>query len=137
MADDRLRFSRQAEPDDAFAERRREERFEIPEVYRRYIRLTVKTGMNVLPAMMCNFSRHGLLFDSPVPLVAGTQVECVIVAPQLLTKEISFRINIKFCSKKGSRFMVGAAIETITDKLWFDVFVEVHDYIVQRKDEVY
>jgi hypothetical protein len=48
----------------------------------------------------------------------------------LLSREISFGIEIKYCYEDKGSYIMGASIDTISDEVWFDVFVEVHDFIV-------
>ena len=118
-------------------ERRLEERYEVPAVYQRYVQLRVKSGDDFIPAVLSNFSRHGILFECPAPFDAGTHVACIIAVPRLLSQDISFGIAVKYCSKKERAFIIGAVIDTIADATWFNVFVEIHDFIVQRQDSVY
>ena len=119
------------------ADRRLEKRYEVPAVYQRYIQLRVKAGSNFVPAVLNNFSRHGILFECTEPFDVDTHAECVISVSLLLSRDISFGIAVKYCKKNERAFRVGAIIETVADSTWFDVFVEIHDFIVQRQDSVY
>jgi len=119
------------------ADRRLEKRYKVPAVYQRYIQLRVKAGNKFVPAVLNNFSRHGILFECAEPLDVDTQAECVISISLLLSRDISFGITVKYCKKNEQAYRVGAIIETVADATWFNVFVEIHDFIVQRQDSVY
>ena len=86
---------------------------------------------------MNNFSRHGILFECTEPFDIDTRAECVISISRLLSRDISFGIAVKYCKKDEQVFRIGAIIETVADATWFNVFVEIHDFIVQRQDSVY
>lgn len=126
---------RKAEGDNS--NRRLEKRYEVPDVYQRYIQLRVKAGNVFVPAVLSNFSRHGILFESTAPFDVNTLTECIISLPRLLSHDISFGIAVKYCNKKEQPFIIGAVIDTIADATWFNVFVEIHDFIVQRQGSVY
>jgi hypothetical protein len=129
------------EPDEKkpgpLVEKRREERFPVPEVYKRYITLEVKHGDRFVPAVLANFSRKGILFECPVPFEKGRRTECVIKISLVLSREISFGINIMYCYSNNGSHIMGASIDSISDLTWFDVFVEVHDFIILRQGSSY
>ena len=137
MSDDQSASDRERMAAGDNAERRLEERYEVPAVYQRYVQLRVKSGDDFIPAVLSNFSRHGILFENTVPVDVGTHAECIISIPRLLSQDISFGIAVKYCNKKDQTFIIGAVIDTIADATWFNVFVEIHDFIVQRQDSVY
>lgn len=120
-----------------FVEKRREERYAVPDVYQRYILMRVKAGADYIPATLANFSRSGVLFETSIPLENGAETECVISLSLILDREISFKITVKYCYKNTDSYIIGAAINTIADETWFDIFVEIHDYIVMRQGSVY
>jgi hypothetical protein len=119
------------------ADKRLDKRYEVPGFYHRYIQLRVKAGNNFVPAVLNNFSRHGILFECTEPFDVDTHAECVISISRLLSRDISFGITVKYCKKNEQAFRVGAIIETVADATWFNVFVEIHDFIAQRQDSVY
>jgi len=126
---------RMAEGDNA--NRRLDKRYEVPAVYQRYIQLRVKAGNDFVPAVLDNFSRRGILFECTEPFDVDTHAECIISISRLLSRDIAFGIAVKYCKNYGQAFRIGAVIETIADATWFNVFVEIHDFIVQRQDSVY
>lgn len=117
-------------------EQRREERYNIPHAYKQYIKLQVKSGNEFVHAILGNFSRSGILFESIVSFDKGARTECILEISLLLSREISFGIEVKYCYADHGSFIMGASIDTISDEAWFDVFVEVHDFIVLRKSSV-
>jgi hypothetical protein len=120
-----------------FIEKRQEERFRVPPVYERYITLQVKSGDEFVRCILGDFSRSGVLFISPVAFQDDSHAECVISMPILLSKEVAFGIRVKYCLAREGAFFVGAAIDTVADQIRFEIFSEIHDFIVQRQDEVY
>jgi len=119
------------------SERRREQRHPVPAVYQRYITLKVKIEEVFVPVILHNFSNSGVLFESQVPFEIKSNADCVISLPQALSREIAFDIRVKHCRKKNDTFFIGAAIETPVDATWFNIFREVHDFIMQRQGNVY
>ncbi|HSB33214.1 MAG TPA: PilZ domain-containing protein [Nitrospirota bacterium] len=124
-------------PTGEFIEKRLEERFRVLPVYQRYITLRVKSGDEFMPCVLGDFSKSGILFVSQAPFEADSHADCVVSIPSLLSKEVKFGIHVKYCLTKEGSSLVGAAIDTVADKMWFDIFAEIHDYIVQRQDDVY
>ncbi len=138
MADDRKKDVPGTGPSSArYAVPRREQRHPVPAVYQRYIDMKVKMDGVFVPVVLHNFSGSGVLFESPGPCETGSHVECVISISQSLSREIAFGVRVKHCEKKNNAFFVGAEVETAADATWFNIFREVHDFIMQRKDDVY
>ena len=116
------------------AELRREKRYNVPDACRQHIKLRVKHGDESVPAILGNFSRSGILFECPAAFSQGKHTECIISISLLLSREIAFGIEVKYCYADHGSYIMGASIDTISDETWFDVFVEVHDFIVLRKN---
>ncbi|HUI45542.1 MAG TPA: PilZ domain-containing protein [Nitrospirota bacterium] len=112
---------------------RREERYKVPEDCQRYIQLWVKSVDKFVPAVLGNFSRSGILFECPVPFSKGDRTECVIAISLLVSRELSFGIEVRYCYSDNGIHIIGASIDTISDEAWFDVFVDVHDFVIVRK----
>jgi hypothetical protein len=119
------------------SERRREQRHPVSAVYQRYITLKVKIDDVFVSVILHNFSGSGVLFESRVPFEIKSYADCVISLPQSLSREITFAIRVRHCQKKNTAFFIGAAIEAPVDATWFNIFREVHDFIMQRQGEVY
>ncbi len=116
---------------------RREPRHPVPAVYQRYIDLKVMMDDTLVPVILHNVSSCGVLFESQVPFEIGAHAHCIISLPRSLSQEITFYARVKHCRKELDAFFVGAAIRTADDPTWFNVFLEVHDYIMKRQGEVY
>jgi len=93
----------------------------------------VKSGNEFVPAVLGNCSRNGILFESPAPFSKGEHTQCILSVSLVLSREISFGIEVKYCYADHGSHITGASIDTISDETWFDAFVEVHDSIVQRQ----
>src|SRR5574341_1255237 len=137
MSEEHKRFAEKGRQGGGFHEKRSHERYQVPAVYQRYITLRVKAGGSFIPARLLNFSMHGIMFDSAAPYDAGSLAECVISAAQLLSRDISFSFRVRYCQPRGGSFEIGAEIEILADETWFDIFTEVHDFIIARKGAVY
>ena len=137
MSEEQKRSAEEERQGGGFHEKRSHERYQVPAVYQRYITLRVKTGESFIPAVLLNFSRHGIMFESAAPYDAGSMAACIISAPQLLSRDISFSFRVRYCQPRDSSFEIGAEIEILADSTWFDIFTEVHDFIIARKGDVY
>jgi hypothetical protein len=136
MADKIERSSPDVGSQEEIAKKRREKRYEVPDACRQYITLKVKSGNEFVPAILGNFSRNGILFECPVSFSKGEHTECILSISLLLSREISFGIEVKYCYADHGSYITGASIDTISDEIWFDAFVEVHDFIVVRQGSV-
>jgi PilZ domain len=115
------------------AERRREKRYDVAAAIQHYIKLQVKSGNELVSAILGNISRNGILFESPVSFSQGDYAECVMTISLKHSREISFRIEVKYCYADHGSHITGASIDTISHEKWFDAFVDAHDLIVQRQ----
>lgn len=136
MTDKKERSLPAVGPEEEIAEKRREKRYDVPDSCEQYIKLKVKSGKEFVPAILGNFSRNGILFECPVSFSQGDHVECIISVSLLLSRDVSFGIEIKYCYADHGSHISGASIDVISDEVWFDAFVEVHDFIVLRKGSV-
>ena len=137
MSDDQSADNQERMREGDNADKRQEKRYDVPAVYQRYIKLRVKAGNDFVPVVLNNFSRRGILFECTEPFDVDMHAECIISISRLLSRDISFGIAVKYCKKVEPAFRIGAVIETVADATWFNVFVEIHDFIVQRQDSVY
>jgi PilZ domain len=117
-----------------FNEKRVDKRYHVPVVYKQHVKLQVRSGNAFEQVDIGNFSRRGILFVSPVRLEMDSSVDCVISIAQLLAKEVSFCARIKHCVEKNGSFLIGANIESVADTNWFEVFAEVHDFVMRQHD---
>ncbi len=137
MTDEQDKAGRARDATEGFLIKRRDARYQVPDIYRRSIGLKVKSGEGFLPANLINFSRNGVMLSSAAPLEIESLTECVISAPLFMTREISFSFRVKYCRPASGSFEIGAEIETVADATWFDIFTEVHDFIIERIGTIY
>ena len=138
MADDLKKGVPGPEPSNtSYAVPRQVQRHPVPAVYLRYINLKVRIDNVFVPVSLQNFSGRGILFESQVPFEIKSYVDCAISISRSLSREIAFHVRVKHCEKKNITFLVGAEIETAADETWLDVFRAVHDFILQRQDDIY
>ena len=135
MTDDNKKTGSRSQ--DSVMVRRREERYPVPEVYRQYFELRIRAQETFVTVALDNLSRSGILFESPLPLPVDSRVECLISVSRSLSKEVSFAVRVKHCRQSGGSFLVGAAIDSVADEVWFDIFLEVHDFIIARQGSIY
>src|SRR3990172_3142588 len=136
MADKMERSTPAVGSQEEIAKKRREKRYDVSDACRQHIKLKVKSGNEFVPAILGNFSRNGILFECPVPFSKGEHAECIMSVSFLLSREISFGIEVKYCYADHGSHILGASIDTISDEVWFDAFVEVHDFILLLQGSV-
>lgn len=120
-------------------DRRKETRHPVPKIYRQYILLKIKDESDSFTdATLIDFSSHGIRLKSPIYMNPDKVFECTISIPASLTKEVKFRIKVRFCTKDTEKeFIVGSEIVEISDKLWFRVLEKVHNFIRERDGTVF
>jgi hypothetical protein len=114
-------------------DQRKEPRYEVPDPCRKYITFKVKKGAEVVPAVIGNFSRHGILFECPLQFETGDRAECVLRVDLVLARELTFGIEVKYCYENKGSYIMGASIFAISEESWFDAFEEIFDFIVVRQ----
>ncbi|MCL4476778.1 MAG: PilZ domain-containing protein [Nitrospirae bacterium] len=112
-------------------EKRRELRFPLPGIHQKYILMKVKIADSFVPVVIKNFSPHGIQFTCPEPLVPDTVRDCILLSTHGIKKEVSFKVKVRYCTKQGPAFVVGVQTEDISDKVSFNFFKSVHDFIMQ------
>ncbi|OGP67080.1 MAG: hypothetical protein A2169_08175 [Deltaproteobacteria bacterium RBG_13_47_9] len=121
-------------------EKRLGKRYTVPEIYRKYILFKFrKDSGEFVPMELLDFSSNGIRVKSPYTLPVDSAMECLISVPKSLTKEIPFIAKIKHCTQDESDegYLIGAEIIQTSDKVWFDVFSRVHDFIKERIGNIY
>jgi PilZ domain len=114
-------------------EQRKESRYTVPDPCQQYITLKVKKGLETVPAVIGNFSRHGILFECPLQFNKGDRAECVLRVDLVISREITFGVEVKYCYENNGSFINGAVIYTISEDTWFDAFEEIFDFVVVRQ----
>jgi hypothetical protein len=121
-------------------ERRKGERYVVPEIYRKYITLKVRKASGEFVLMeLLDFSPHGIRIRSAYGLSVNSAIECLISAPKSLTKEVPFIGKIKYCIQDESEgdYLMGAEIIETSDRSGLKIFSEVHDFIKERMGEIF
>ena len=121
-------------------ERREEERHAVPEIYRKYIALKVRRASGeFITVKLLDFSPKGIRIKSPYEIPVDSEIECLIPAPKSLTKEVPFIGQIKYCivDEFDGDYLMGAEITETSDRLGFEIFSEVHDFIKERMGEIF
>lgn len=114
-------------------DRRREERYEIPTAHRDYFLLSVMVADDMIPVRLLDFSEHGMRFKSPIPFDIGSVRACLISVPMSLSKEVDFKIVVRYCAEFEGGYNIGAEIKEIGDKVWFRVVKKVHEFMSQKE----
>src|SRR5574340_11616 len=110
-------------------DRRKEQRHEIPDPCRQYLSLTVRQGKEAEPAVIGNFSRNGILFESTRRFGAGDRAECSLALKKAAPREITFGIVVSYCYENKGSFIIGASVHEISQEKWFDAFEQPFDMI--------
>jgi len=121
-------------------ERRKGERYVVPEIYRKYITLKVrKVSGEFVPMELLDFSPNGIRIKSSYGLSVNSEIECLISAPKSLTKEVPFIGKIKYCIQDESEgdYLMGAEIIESSDRSGLKIFSEIHDFIKERMGEIF
>jgi len=112
---------------------RKEQRHEIPDPCRKYLSFTVTREQELIPAVIGNFSRDGILFECSRQFTAGDRAECSLKVNTATPREISFGIDVMYCYENKGTFIIGASIHAISHDTWFDAFEKLFDMIVTRQ----
>ena len=121
-------------------EKRKEQRYIMPEIYRKHITFKArKASGDLVDVELFNFSPKGVSIKSRYGLPVHSTIKCLIAAPKFLSKEIPFTGKIKYCFKeeRGGDYLMGAEIMRADDKVWFEVFLKIHDFIKERIGSIY
>lgn len=113
-------------------DRRKYQRHEIPDPARKYLSLTVRQGNEATPAVIGNFSRNGILFESTRRFGKGDRAECSLALKKANSREITFGIVVTYCYENKGSFITGASVHEISQDKWFDAFEQLFDMIVTR-----
>lgn len=121
-------------------ERRKEERHAVPEIYGKYITFKVrKVSGDFVDAELFNFTANGIRIKSRYELPFDSIIECMVSVPKSLTKQIFFTGKIRYCIQEEpmGNYLIGVEITETSDKVWFDLFSKVHDFIKGRMGEIF
>lgn len=119
------------------AEKRKEPRYDVPDIYRKYIDLEVTGRQGRLKAKLLELSGHGLRLAASERFEPGSAVECVLAAPRSLSREVAITVRVKHSERHGEDYVTGAEIERIHSEVWFKVFQHILRFISEREGEVF
>jgi hypothetical protein len=122
------------------AERRKEARDAVPEIYGKYITFKVRKGPGeFVPMDLLDFSPNGIRIKSPYELPVDSTIECVVAVPKSLTKEVLFIGKVKHCTQDEPEgdYLIGAEIIETDDRIGFEVFSKVHNFIKERIGDIF
>jgi hypothetical protein len=120
-------------------ERRKEERHVVSEIYGKYITFKVReVSGDFVDAELFNFTPNGIRIKSRYELPFNSIIECMVSVPKSLTKQTLFTGKIKYCIQEEpmGNYLIGVEIIETGDKVWFDLFSKVHDFIKGRIGEI-
>lgn len=112
---------------------RKEQRHTIPDPCRQYLVFTVRHKGEQVEAVIGNFSRNGILFESTRQFAEGDRTECCLRLKKATPREITFGIEVRYCYDNKGTFITGASVHTISKDQWFDAFEQLFDMIVTRQ----
>ena len=112
---------------------RKEQRHAIPDPCRKYLTFTVTQAQELVPAVIANFSRNGILFECSRQFTAGDRTGCCLRVNTATLREITFEIEVRYCYENKDTFITGASIHAISHNKWFDAFEKLFDMIVTRQ----
>jgi len=121
-------------------ERRKEERHVVPEIYRKYITFKFrKVSGDFVDGELFNFTPNGIRLKSRYELPFGSIIECMVAVPKSLTKQIFFTGRIRYCIQEEAmgNYLIGVEIIETGDKVWFNLFSKIHDFIKGRMGEMF
>jgi len=121
-------------------ERRKVERYVVPEIYRKYITFKVReVSGEFLDAELFNFTSNGIRIKSRCELPFDSTIECLISVPKSLTEEIPFTGKIRYCIQEEPMgdYLIGIEIIETDDQIGFGVFLKVYDFIKERIKDLF
>jgi hypothetical protein len=121
-------------------ERRKGERYVVPEIYRKYITFKVRgVSGDFVDAELFNFTSNGIRIKSRCELPFDSTIECLISVPESLTEEILFTGKIKYCIQEEPMgdYLIGVEIIETDDELGFGAFLKVYDFIKERIKDIF
>src|SRR4030043_2150869 len=121
-------------------ERRKVERYVLPEIYRKYVTFKVReVSGDFVDAELFNFTSYGIRIKSRCELPFDSTIECLISVPKSLTEEIPFTGKVKYCIQEEPMgdYLIGIKIIGTDDELGFGVFLKVYDFIKERIKDIF
>lgn len=120
-------------------ERRKRERYVVPEIYRKSITFKVRgVSGDFVDAELFNFTSNGIRIKSRSELPFDSTIECLISVPKPLPEKILLTGKIKYCIQEEPMgdYLIGVEIIGNDDELEFGAFLKVYDFIKERIKEL-
>jgi len=111
--------------------RRNVARYQLPEIYEKYISMKVNLPDRNVPVSIIDFCQRGAQFQSPEPIKTGAAVDCTLMTTHNTEKKVHFRIRIKYCCARGDGYLIGAHIDKVGDSSEFNFFNNIYDFIAE------
>ena len=121
-------------------ERRKEKRYAVPEIYTKYVSLSIRKAPDEFqPVDLLDFSLEGIKIRNPSSLPMDCSIECIISIPKSLSREVSFNARIRYCVQEegDENYLIGAEILQSGKNLWLEIFSKTHDFIKERIGKIY
>jgi hypothetical protein len=121
-------------------ERRKVERYVVPEIYRKYITFKIReVSGDFVDAVLFNFNSNGIRIKSRYELPFDSTIECLISVPKSLTKEIPFTGKVKYCIQEEPMgdYIIGVEIIEPGDKIAFELFLKIQDFIKETIGNIF
>ena len=121
-------------------ERRKVERYVVPEIYRKYVTFKVReVSGDFVDAELFDFTSNGIRIKSRCELPFDSTIECLISVPKSPTEEIPFTGKIKYCIQEEpmGNYLIGIEIIETGDKIGFGVFLKLYDFIKERIGDLF
>jgi hypothetical protein len=121
-------------------ERRKVERYVVPEIYRKYVTFKVReVSGDFVDAELFDFTSNGIRIKSRCELPFDSTIECLISVPKSPTEEIPFTGKIKYCIQEEpmGNYLIGIEIIETGDKIEFGVFLKLYDFIKERIGDLF
>jgi len=121
-------------------ERRKVERYVVPEIYRKYVTFKVReVSGDFVDAELFDFTSNGIRIKSRCEVPFDSTIECLISVPKSLTEEIPFTGKIKYCIQEEpmGNYLIGIEIIETGDKIGFGVFLKLYDFIKERIGDLF
>ena len=120
-------------------ERRKRERYVVPEIYRKFITFKVRgVSGDFVDAELFNFTSNGIRIKSRSELPFDSTIECLISVPKSFPEEILLTGKIRYCIQEEPMgvYLIGVEIIENDNELEFGVFLKVYDFIKERIKEL-
>ncbi len=115
---------------DRMQERRKENRYLLPEIYQKHLNMKVKLSDAFVPVSLIDYSTNGIKFRSQFSFDIDSIKEGIVSLSETDSKIILFKVKIRHCKEHNGMFITGGQIEEIADDISIELFKKIHSYIM-------